>query len=146
MNVLTLLGILSSPVALVLGAIAKGFFDRRTNKDTTKVAKQAGHTGEMEVAFDGLTANLNSLQEQLKDVKAELKESKADARRTSDDLHTTRSDLRALESVVSDLRVERSAFLIHISTLEALIPIPPGPPPRPSWMIPEYHSKPPDAP
>ena len=138
MNVLTLLGIISAPLGLVLGAIAKGVYDRRTNKDTVKVQVRTGHTQEMEVAFDGLTANLNSLQEQLKIMREDVKEAKADARRNADDLYKTRGDLRLLETTVAGLRVERAAFLAHIGILEALIPDPPGAPSRPHWMVPDF--------
>lgn len=140
MNTLALLAVIATPVGGVLGAILKGIYDRRNTRDHKVVATQTGHTQEMEVAFEGLTANLNSLQEQLKEMRGDVRVAKEDARRTSDDLYTTRTDLRRLESEVADLRVERAAFLIHIGTLESLIPNPPGPPARPIWMIPEAHA------
>lgn len=140
MNIPSILGLIAAPVGIIIGVIVKGIFDRRVSKDTTDVAIRTGHTQEIEVAFEGLTANINSLQEQLKDLRTELRDSKTDARRTVDDLGTTQRDLRRLEGVVSNLRVERAAFLVHISALEALIPSPPGAPARPVWMIPEVHS------
>lgn len=140
MNTAGLLGIIAAPAGIIIGIIVKGIFDRRMSKETSDVALKNGHTQEMEVAFDGLTANINSLQEQLKDIRTELRDTKTDARRTVDDLTTTQRDLRRLEGVVSNLRVERAAFLVHISALEALVPNPPGAPPRPVWMIPEVHS------
>lgn len=122
------------PVTSVLTLIVQGLFNRRSKQTEVKVAESSSRVSEMDVAFDGLTSNINSMGDQLKELRAELREAKADGRRTQDELNTTRSDLRRLETQVSDLRVERLGFLAHITILEGLIPTPPGAPARPIWM------------
>lgn len=123
------------PVTSVITLIIQNLFARRKNKTDAQVQLGNARVSEMDVAFDGLTSNINSMSEQLKELRGELRDAKADARRTQDELNTTRSDLRRLETQVSDLRVERLHFLSHISLLESLVPSPPGPPTRPVFMI-----------
>lgn len=122
------------PITSFLTLLVQTFVSRRKVRTDVEVAKTGARVSEMDVAFDGLTSNLNSMQDQLKELRGELRDTKADARRTQDDLNTTRSDLRRLETVVSDLRVERLHFLAHITLLESLVPVPPGPPARPIFM------------
>lgn len=122
------------PITSVLTLIVKGLFDRRSGRTQEKVAETGARVSEMDVAFDGLTVNINAMADQLKEVRAELRDTKADARRTQDELNTTRSDLRRLETQVTDLRVERLHFIQHITLLEGLVPNPPGPPSRPLFM------------
>lgn len=122
------------PITSVLTLVINHLFSRRKTKSEVDVAKITSRTGEMDVAFDGLTANINSMADQLKELRGELRDTKADARRTQDELNLTRSDLRKLEGVVSDFRVERALFIAHVALLESLVPSPPGPPPRPNWI------------
>jgi chromosome segregation ATPase len=85
----------------------------------------------MEVIFKGLSDNIASVQNSL-----EL--TQKDLAGTKEELRSTRSELRLLENRVTILTAERAEMLMHIGKLEALVPVPPGPPTRPAWgTVPE---------
>jgi hypothetical protein len=134
-NVNYLLIIAITPITSVVTILIQHFLTRRKAEGEVAVAHETARVSEMDVAFDGLTSNMNAMGNQLKEMRAELKEAKNDVRQTQKELGTTRGDLRRLENVVSDLRVERLHFLAHVGLLESLIPSPPGPPQRPSFML-----------
>lgn len=124
----TLVGVLSAvgggTLALIVGKIFRG----KSDKIRDAVSERDANTRQMDVIFKGLTDTISSIQNSLDLTQKDLAG-------TKEELRSTRSELRTLENRVTVLNNERTEMLMHIGKLEALVPVPPGPPLRPAWGI-----------
>lgn len=101
---------------------AAGTADRQV-----EVSEKDSHTKEVEMIFSGFTSTLKSQGEQLARLTQEQKESS----QKYDDLY---EKYETLCEENREFRTQRDEMIEHIIDLERLVPNPPGPPLRPTWM------------
>lgn len=108
---------------------AAGNADRQVN-----ISEKDSHTKEVEMIFSGFSSTLKAQGEQLARLTQEQKESG----QKYDELSDKYDDLSKKYEILSEenrvFRVQRDEMLEHILDLERLVPNPPGPPLRPTWM------------
>lgn len=125
----------------VLGTIVASF--------NSKKVGMKGHENEAQrdinTAWDMIA---DSFQDQLNNVKNDLKETKEDHSQTRKDLHDTRLELVNTQKTLTETQKElrttnllmnsreriNTILLAHVIELEAMIPTPPGPLPRPTEL------------
>lgn len=101
-----LVSVLLTPFMVLLGAIINGLVMRRGHKLSNKVGEHEAKTHEFSAIVDGFETLLTQQKNELSEL---------------------RNRVDKLESYQRDL-------IEHVDILEALIPSPPGPPPRPHWL------------
>lgn len=124
--VTALIGVGSALGGGTLSAIVSRVIRNKSDKVRDAVSERDANTRQMDVIFKGLTDTISSIQ-------ANLESTQKDLQGTKDELRSTRTELRTLEARVTILTAERAQMLVHIGKLEALVPMPPGPPARPLW-------------
>jgi hypothetical protein len=125
-----LLTIIAVPLSGVIIAFIANKRSNRETDDTVSKPEQAkvmtegqAQTAELSLIFEGFTASHRALTEDFARVRQESK-----------DCRETTEELKARFKLAERARLaERRIMINHIEMLEALIPVPPGPPTRPSW-------------
>lgn len=122
-----LLNLFAAPVLILIGVIVKGIWDfvgqrmatRVSNKQVT-VSETEAQTHQFQAIIDGFTQSLAAVNQ----------------RATTAEDQSARANNRAdsLENRVDQLEDERVLIIDHLNAVEALVPHPPGPPPRPPWL------------
>lgn len=132
---------LSAPILVLVGVVITGIVQFLTQKwrnrvehRQTAVSETEAQTHQFQAIIDGFTQSLAAVNSRATTAEAEAKAARTEA--SSAQVEGRRANDRAalLEGRVDQLEDERTKMINHIIDLEALIPSPPGPPPRPSWM------------
>lgn len=141
MDILPIIGVLAAilaPIGAIVGSIltyrtmrkrddaAAGTADRQVD-----VSEKDAHTRELEMLFSAFGASQKSLSDELARVVENQKVQ--NAKHTElDRKHETLK--KEYEEFREQHYREREEMIDHIVDLERLVPNPPGPPTRPSWM------------
>lgn len=117
--------LLSLPFFGALGVIAKIIWDAVRDRNVHKVAlsqvnvsEKDANTRQFEAIVEGFTQSLTAAR-----TEAERANTRAGALETR------------LDNLERERAVEHIQIVEHLTKLEMLVPNPPGPPPRPTWLV-----------
>lgn len=95
-------------------------------KTLAATSEKEAHNAEISIIIEGFTASMEALRLTVADARLESSEAKMEAT-------SARADVTKLRQTMDAMAEQREELIDHIQALEALIPSPPGPPPRPAW-------------
>lgn len=135
-------GIIATVLGPISAILAVFISDRRSKQNTTATVTVQGQEAKTH-EFVAITQGFSELREQLEEDRRSLRE---DVQRLEEDRGTLREDVKTLtdrmEVVEEDNRLllaENTAIMEHLTIVEALVPNPPGAPPRPAILKQRNH-------
>lgn len=116
--------LLLAPLLIFAGVVVKGLWDffaaklqSRVGTKQVAVSEKEANTHQFQAIVEGFTHSLAAVREE-----AERANSRADTLEGR------------LDTVERERAQEHNEIIQHLSQIEALVPNPPGPPPRPAWL------------
>jgi len=123
-NYITLLGgpVITGAILIVV-AIIQSIRAKRSNTDVVDVSKREATVHEFDVMRQGFLDSIAELRKAREEDKEEFNTKLAEMEQR----------LNAQGEQISTMQDERGEMLDHMSSLEGMIPVPPGAPKRPQW-------------
>jgi hypothetical protein len=134
--------VLAAPFFILLGVVINALVQRKRDKGTQVVAEET-----VEVTRDGVKAVLqdsetksfqaivDGFSRSFEIVERRAKAAETAAEKAEQSAMKAKEEVERLEVKIETLGRERNEAIDHIVLLESHFPTPPGPPPRPHWMM-----------
>ena len=132
---------ISSPFLILIGVIINGIVQRKNAKGQQQtadkgvgVSEKEADTHQFQAIVDGFKVSLEAVERRASSAESRAKEAGDKADEADTKAGAAEDKANKLSRRVRSLEDERHEAIMHVLLLEAMIPFPPGPPERPSWM------------
>lgn len=131
--------LLALPFFTVIGVLIKSLWDwltaRMTNRVSTKqvqISETEANTRQFQAIVEGFTQSLAAVSARAQSAEERAGKAEASSKLANDRAETLEG---RLDDVEREREHERAELINHLNKVELLVPNPPGPPPRPPWLV-----------
>lgn len=124
------------PILSVLGVLLTVRFTRKSDKEEIKVSEKDSTTAQFVALTEGYQATFEQLKEDIAEAKAEAALNKQETARLTIRVNDLEKINAEQKTTIDENTKERDEILKYLEEVVSLVPVPPGPPPRPSrWRM-----------
>lgn len=126
---------LSLPFFATVGVFCKVAWDAIASKRSHKVSTQQVSISEKEANTHQFQAIVEGFTQSMAVISNRATVAEAQAQKATEQAERANNRAEALENRLDVMERERTDIIAHLGVVELMVPNPPGPPPRPPWLI-----------
>lgn len=133
---IAILAIIVGPILSVVGVLLTVRFTRKSDKEEIKVSEKDSTTAQFVALTEGYQATFEQLKEDIAEAKAEAASNKQETARLTIRVNDLEKINAEQKTTIDENTKERDEILKYLEEVVNMVPVPPGPPPRPSrWRV-----------